>query len=228
MAGNKSKQREKAEHFPLKWKKDFRVGSPQRVFRAVMDSVEDLGYAVMEVRGLDEEMGGLLLKESPISDTATFKGEVRGERVLSKGRHKGCVATGIVLMMLGALLVLIFVVDGNILLGAGAVVLLILGVVFLAIASRVSKAFLLATVEGEAYKATAKMAEHGQELDVVADVRLSIQGRIGVFRGGTEMGHEALQDQDLKTIEADFAEMCEKVEAVLPARKKKVRGKPAK
>ena len=219
MAGNKSKQTEKVEHFPLKWKRDFRVGSPQRVFRAVRDSIEDLGYAAVEVSGLDEEMGGLRLKKSPITDTATFKGEVRGEKVLSTGRHKGYVITGTVLTVLGAMLILIAVANREIPLGVGAIVPLILGIIFLSIASRVSKAFLLTTVEGEAYKATAKMAEHEQELDVVADVRLSVQGKVGIFRGGTEMGHEAIQDLDQKIIEMDFAEMCQKVEAVLPAGK---------
>ena len=216
MAGDRNKQKGKAERFPLKWKRDFRVGSPQRVFRAVRDSVEDLGYTVAEVKGLDEEMGSLHLKESPISDTAMFRGEVRSERVLSTGRHKGYVTAGIVLIVLGIVVVFSGVATGNIALGVGAVVPVILGIVFLAIASRVSKAFLLATVEGEAYKATAKMAERGQELDVVADVRLTVQGRIGVFRGGTEM-RETPQDLDLKTVEADFSRMCERVETVLPS-----------
>ena len=217
MAGDKNKQKGKAEHFPLKWKRDFRIGSPQRVFRAVGDSVEDLGYTAAELKGLDEETGGLCLKESPISDTATFRGEVRSEKVLSTGHDKGYITAGIVLVVLGVVLGFSCVATGNIALGAGAVVLLILGIVFLAVASRVSKAFLLATVEGEAYKATAKMAERGQELDVVADVRLTIQGRIGVFRGGTEMGQETPRDLDLKIVKADFSEMCERVEAVLPS-----------
>lgn len=213
----KSKQTEKAEHFTFNWKKDSRVGSPQRVFRVVRDSVEDLGYAVAEVTGLDDDTGGLSLKGSPISETATFKGEVRGEKVLSSRRHKGYLITGIVLTVLGAALILVAVANGEIPLAIGAVIPLILGIIFLAISSRVSKAFLVATVEGEAYKAMAKMAEREQELDVVADVRLSVKGRIGIFRGGTEMGHEMAQNQDQKIIEADFAEMCKKVEEVLPA-----------
>ncbi len=214
----KSKQTEKAEQFTFNWKKDSRVGSPQRVFRAVRDSVEDLGYDFVEVRGPDDEEDTeeLRLKKSPISDTATFKEKVRGEKVLSKGRHKGYLITGIVLTVLGAVLILVAVANGEIA-GVGGIVPLILGIIFLAISSRVSKAFLVATVEGEAYKAMAKMSEREQELDVVADVRLSVKGRIGIFRGGTEMGHETAPDLDQKIIEADFAEMCKKVEEVLPA-----------
>jgi len=204
----------KTEQFPLKWKNDFRVGSPQRVFRSVKDSVEDLGYAIAEMAGLDE-MGSLRLKESPISDTATFKGEIRGERQLSSGRHKGYFVTGLVLAILGVVITGSAVAGENILVGIAGVVSLILGVVFAAISSRVSKAFLLTTIEGEAYKATAKMTKHAQEMDVVADVRLTIQARIGVFRGGTEVG-ETPQDADVETIRSDFEATCEKVEAVLP------------
>jgi len=218
MAGNKSKQTEEEEHFPWNWKKDFRIGSPQRVFRAVRDIIEDLGYANPKVSGLlDKDTGGLYLKGSAISDTATFKGQVRGEREVSRGRHKGYMSAGIILVVLGVGLALIGVANEEIPLGAGAVVPLILGIIFLAIASRVSKAIMLAKVEGEAYKATAKMTEREQELDVVADVRLSVHGKVGIFRGGTEMKHETAQDRDQKIIETDFAEMCKKVEAVLPA-----------
>ena len=103
--GNGEK-REKVEYFPHKWKKDFRVGSPQRVFRAVQDSIEDLGYDIPSgrVSGVDEQTGGILLKESPISDTATFKGQVCGEGGLSASRHRGYFVTGIVLAILGVVL----------------------------------------------------------------------------------------------------------------------------
>jgi len=94
--------------------------------------------------------------------------------------------------------------------------LLVVGLILIAICGRVSKAFLLATVEGEAYKATAKMAEYAQELDVVADVRLTIQARIGVFRGGTEMKHESPEDVDAAALGNDFRQLCDKVGTVLP------------
>ena len=214
----KDEKKEKVEYFPHKWKRDFRVGSPQRVFRSVQDSIEDLGYDIPAdgVSGVDEQTGGIELKGSPISDTATFRGQVRGERTLSALRHKGYLVTGIVLVILGMVLIASGVVGEQIVVAVVGIPLLILGLVFVAICGRVSKAFLSATVEGEAYKATAKMAEYAQELDVVADVRLTIQARIGIFRGGTEMKHESPEDVDAAALGNDFRELCDKVGAVLP------------
>ena len=213
----RDEKKEKVEYFPHKWKKDFRVGSPQRVFRAVRDSIENLDYDIPSggVSGVDEETGGILLKESPISDTATFKGQVRGERGLSASRHKGYFVTGVVLAILGVVLIASGVISEEIVVAVVGIPLLILGLVFVAISGRVSEAFLVATVEGEAYKATAKMAEYAQELDVVADVRLTVQARIGVFRGGTEM-KESPDDVDAAALGNDFRELCDKVATVLP------------
>lgn len=214
----KGGKKEKVGYFPLKWKKDFRVGSPQRVFRAVQDSIEDLEYHIPSdgVSGIDEQTDGIRLKESPISDTATFRGQVRAERRLSASRHKGYLITGIVLTILGMASIACGVIAEEIVVAVAGIPLLVVGLIFIAICGRVSKAFLLATVEGEAYKATAKMAEYAQELDVVADVRLTIQARIGVFRGGTEMKHESPEDVDAVALGNDFRQLCDKVGTVLP------------
>ncbi len=216
--GKDEKKEKVEEYFPHKWRKDFRVGSPQRVFRAVQDSIEDLGYHVPSdgVSGVDEQTGGIQLKGSPISDTATFRGQVRSEKALSASRHKGYFMTGIVLSILGVVLIASGIMGGEIIVGVVGIPLLILGLVFIAISGRVSKAFVLATVEGEAYKATAKMAEYSQELDVVADVRLTIQARIGIFRGGTEIKEEKPEDADMATLGNDFRDLCDKVGGVLP------------
>ena len=107
------------------------------------------------------------------------------------------------------------VISEEIVVAVVGIPLLILGLVFVAISGRVSEAFLVATVEGEAYKATAKMAEYAQELDVVADVRLTVQARIGVFREGTEM-KESPDDVDTAALGNDFRELCDKVVTVLP------------
>ena len=109
----------------------------------MQDSIEELGYDILSggVSGVDEQTGGILLNESPISDTATFKGQVRGERGLSASRHRGYFITGIVLAILGMVLLVSVVISQEIVVAVVDTPLLILGLVFVAISGRVSKAF---------------------------------------------------------------------------------------
>lgn len=220
----KDEEKEKAAYFQHKWKKDFRVGSPQRVFRSVQDSIEDLGYKTPNdaISGTDEETGGIKLKQSPISDTATFRGHVRGERTLSTQRHKGYFWAAIAMLVLFVLgvvgateaMMATGIIDA-VWLFVSAIVTMVMGYVFIRASMRDTKAFLLATVEGEAYKATAKMVEYAQELDVVADVRLTVQGRIGIFNRNKEVSKQPSK-ADAAKLEDDFMKLCDQVSAVLP------------
>lgn len=194
---------------PLKHRWDFRTGSPQRVFRAISDALEDTGYAIEESQPPE-------LKSSPITDTATFTAE-------AIGRKRGFasiwyVVEGMILVgvsVWGAIYVIAAKPDypftinimPAILLAILLVVIFALGLALISVRKWVFIRVFV-RLEGEAYKAAAKTGEGATATDVICDTRLTIAGAINFW----------LKDRKAQAaLEADFREIQKRVEAVLPS-----------
>lgn len=213
---------EEERQFPYVLKRDYRLGSPQRVFRGLQDSIEDMGYKVRKIRGCDKETEALELKPSPISDTATFLGVIDGERKLSNYRHMTYLYLGLILLAIGIALFAVSAVMGM----RGAAVegsemgigglFAIIGSVLLFMSPRTSWGVLQVRLEGEAYKAAAEPTERAQELDIVADVRLTVRGRLDIRRGGSK-AHDKPRDIDQETFNSHFETLRQSIENILPS-----------
>jgi hypothetical protein len=197
------------QNYPLIHKWDFRTGSPHRVFRAIHDVAEELGYAMQITEPLE-------LKGLPIADTATFKAEVKGETQISVRYSEGQAAGGILCIIVGVALFFAGWGADLVLLFAG-VGLCIFGIILVATAEEKRKRVLLVRMEGEAYKASAKIVDWAEATDIVADVRVVVSVSIVSFAGGAEIKEEKVKDADRRMLEEDFGKLLKRVETVLPS-----------
>ena len=181
----------------LKHKWDFRTGSPHRVFRAIQDVVEDMGYSIQVSEPLE-------LKSSPITDTAILGAEVKGEKELVKRHRWENVVAGVVCILMALALVDAFIL---------AIVLGVLGLVFLVTVSHVVKAEIAVRMEGEGYKAAVKVAEQAQAAEVIADIRVVAVASVIGKKGEKKK----VSGADKSVLEKDFVKLRERIETVLPS-----------
>lgn len=202
--------------YPLGHKWDFRTGSPHKVFRAIQDVVEELGYTII----LNEP---LELKPSPITDVATFKAEVKGEMQMTARCNWKQALVGIPCIIVAVLFTLqgwdeiaFDLVVGLILLFIGFG-LFILGIALVATAWEKRKRMLQVKMEGEVYRASARVVEWAETVDVVADTRVVVSASIASLAGGTEIKAKKVKDADRRILEEDFGKLMRRIEVILPS-----------
>jgi hypothetical protein len=89
------------ESYPTKLKRDLRVSSPQPLFRALADLLEESGFRLHSSEAPELEVGAL-------PGTATFKGRLLGVRDSTERSGKG--GAGIPLIAFGGIIIAVMVV----------------------------------------------------------------------------------------------------------------------
>lgn len=203
--------------YPLKHKWDFRTGSPQRVYRAISDALEDIGYDIEESQPPE-------LKSSPITDTATFLAEVIARK--KEFASIRMVILGICLILIGVmgiykavlLAIPIFThiikdleIDWTpiILSAIWWVVAFPIIAYGISLISAFSQKRVLVRIEGEVYKAASKIREDTAATDVICDTRLTVAGGISTL-------FWFLDRKGRDSLETDFMKIKRRFEAVLP------------
>lgn len=226
------------ERESLKYKRNFRTKSPHRVFRAMKDVIDDLGYSLQDIT----EENKPKLKASPITDTATFEDwEIKGEKQIAARFNWMQAVLGIVCCIFALviffhvmppvpeLLSILWIVAASFLVGVG--------IYLFATASTRRKQLVEILMEGEAYKASATtqraqqtdkpsatvtqraqqtdvVADAVQETDVVADVNIAVTVYIASFARGREV-REKIRPSDQPIIDQEFAQIEREIEPVL-------------
>ena len=189
----------------LKYKRDFRTGSPHRVFRAVQDVTEDLGY--------DTEVSEPLeLKPSPITDTATFKAEILGDKPMPIRYNWNQGIPGILCIVMS---IILFLNAGSATIAIG-IILIVIGIALLVTALRRRKQMLIIEMEGEAYKAASRPVEWAQTIDMVADVRITVAAVVTSVKDEPQIVKD-IANPDMEILQHDFTELQTRIENVLPS-----------
>ena len=215
------------QKYSLRHKWDFRTGSPHRVFRAIYDVFEELGYVIQS-----QSSKSLELKPLPITDTATFEAEIKGEKTMSGRYYWWLALLGGLFIFVGSLFIFEAFIFGARLLGVGGIFLLFLGIILVGSAREKCKQILLVKIEGEAYKVKAdvKAIEAAETTDVIADTRIVASISVIQYVGDSVEGLEEMMDEeeivklkgaDKKILEEDFDKLRRKIEAILPSFMKK-------
>lgn len=196
---------EKDRSATLKYKRDFRTGSPQRVFRSIQDVTEDLGY--------DTEVSEALeLKPSPITDTATFKAEVLGDKPMPIRYNWNQGIPGILCILVS----IVLFVNASAPTIAIGIILIVAGIALLTTALKRRKQMLIVEMEGEAYKAAARPVEWAQTIDMVADVRITVTAMMTSVKDEPQIVRD-ITDSETEILKHDFTELQTRIESVLPS-----------
>lgn len=185
---------------------DFRTGSPQRVFGAIVEAVSDLGYSVE----VDEPFS---LEQSPVSDNITLKGQASGDKRMSERYNwsQGAWAIGSVAAGLIILVYSVLVVTGTfglIMLPFGFVLLLV-GAALAVTAVQTRKLFLIVMLDGKA------RWNNSEATDLIADVRVVAGASPGFLAGGMEIDGEGICQPYEGVLKKDFAELENSIESIL-------------
>jgi hypothetical protein len=188
-----------------KYKRDFRTGSPHRVFRATQDVTEDLGY--------DTEVSEPLeLKPSPITDTATFRAEVLGDKPMPTRYNWNQGIPGILCIVVSIILFSNASTTTTVI----GIILIAIGIALLATAIRRRKQLLIIEMEGEAYKAASRPVEWAQTIDMVADVRITVTAMVTSLKDESQIVKD-ITKPEMEILQHDFTELQTRIENILPS-----------
>ena len=197
-----------AERYPIKLKRDLRVSSPQPVYRALCDLLDDAGYRVHQTEAPEMVPGAL-------PGTATFRGSVVGTLdFTTSGEHRTraglLIVAGLALMgVCGGLMIANADLD-NFVLILGILAGIILGGMGLGQMKEGDQRLRQVVdvrMEGESYQAGASRQAPGpaeeirvERSGVVSDLRISVYAGVGIARGEADIarwfgGESAAADQ---------------------------------
>lgn len=161
---------EKPKASSAKWKMDVRAASPRKLFRALHDFLDDLGYA--------HEYEPLKAERDAIGDVAIFKSELVG--------RKDCPTRDGLRLVLGILLLL-------------TIALVPLAIRLLKTSGYLVRTIVRIGVEGEAYRARLGVqgADEQEVINVVSDARVTLDIRSGVAEGDCEISSPIKKKREL-------------------------------
>jgi hypothetical protein len=184
-----------AERYPIKLKRDLRVSSPQPVYRALSDLLEEEGYRVLQTDALELMPGAL-------PGTATFRGSVLGTLDFTVGGKRAAsagllIVAGLTLLGVCGGLMIAHANLGNFILILGILAGIILGGMGLGQVkegdSRLRQVVGM-HIEGESYQGGASSQPPGpteeirvERSGVMSNLRISVYAGVGIARDDTEI-----------------------------------------
>jgi len=201
---------ESSSEFALKYKWDVKVGSPRKLFRALLDFLDDYGYEHGEDWQLKFEDRGA------IEGIAVFNDEIAGKKDFRR-RNRTYLIVALILGVMG----IIFLFQGEWGPFAGSFIL-IAGIVFALKSKSILRRTITFHLAGESYRTSARgeraSAADAEVVGIMSDVRLTVTGEVGSPAKANEgkVGNFSKNENEWAELKKELQGLRNKVDQLLP------------
>ena len=188
-------------------RRDVRVGSPWKLFRALQDILEEQGYTFTPK--------DLSLHSVPINDIARFREYVLGKKDLEKWRW-WMLGIGMFLLLMG----IIVAVNASSFIGyLIGTIFGIIGIVAIFHIKKDIRRFILIEIEGEAYRAEAGhkgKSVHAEVLGIISDVEIRIKALVSEPKDEYGFSRPLQDKEEIEALKKEVEALRHKVDSLLP------------